>query len=133
MAYQQPDHGNHYLYPEMAKDRWFNYQHRQRRPEEYGRSLETDAIQGRPIEVTIAGHSFVKHLKAFAVTNYGFYNNLKLESHVANVRWVGIGGMTVDKLINQHLHTITENKPEIVYLELGTNDLASPQKSAKQV
>ena len=97
------------------------------------RSLETESLGREPLNITVAGHSFINHLNTFACNNYGYWHNFKMEQEVATVKCIGISGATVEKMINLHLHRIVDNKPNIVYLEVGTNDLCDPSMMAKQV
>ena len=73
----------------------------------------------------VLGHSFVRRLKDFAAQNHsdGPYDlNLRL-SNVCSIIFLGIGGRTVDKLIRNDLDKIRSAAPNIVVLELGSNDL----------
>ena len=120
-----------YLVPGMSNNRWKNVERDGRNND--SRTLESVFLNESPVNVTVAGHSFVRHLNTYACENHGFYHNLKLEQYVANVNFVGISGLTVSRLINDHLHAVVENQPSIVYLELGTNDLSDPRLTAKEV
>ena len=122
-----------YLLPPMAQDRWWNFRARGRLADELGNTLEYESLQRPPLNIVVAGHSFIRRLNDFACEKYGFFHNFKMEHYVANVQCIGISGLTVEKLVNSHLHKIMESSPHIVYLEIGTNDLCSPDKSPKQV
>ena len=125
--------GFNYLLPDMSTDRWWNCPTRGRQPEEFGRSLEAEALNQQPLNITVCGHSFIRRLELYAIENFGHYHNFRLEHNVAHVTCIGISGLTVQKLINSHLHAIVQSRPDIVYLEIGTNDLADPNKSAREV
>ena len=69
------DQGNNYALPEMANDRWYDFTARGRLPSELGATLEATALDKSPVNVTIAGHSFIKHLDRFACSKYGYFHN----------------------------------------------------------
>ena len=76
--------------------------------------------------ILILGHSFVRRLKddlaarfdARAAPNF----HLPESGHVS---LVGTGGRTVDKLNKYDLSLLVKYKPDIVILEIGTNDLST--------
>ena len=75
--------------------------------------------------VLVLGHSFVRRLREFAAQNHsgGPYDlNLGL-SNICSIIFHGIGGRTVDKMIKNDLDKIRSAAPNIVVLELGSNDL----------
>jgi len=76
--------------------------------------------------VLVMGHSFVKRLNRDINTSClpraGPDFNLQ---GTASVRLYGVGGRTVAKLRAFDLHVIRSFSPDVVILELGTNDLAS--------
>ena len=51
--------------------------------------------------------------------------------HSADITWHGIGGRTVAKTIKFDLHVVRSTRPDIVIVQLGTNDL--PVQSPLQV
>ena len=77
-------------------------------------------------KVLILGHSFVKRL--YQDISRGFDDradlNFGLEGSLS-VHFYGVGGRTVDKLRAFDLGIINSLSPEIVILEIGTNDLAN--------
>lgn len=74
----------------------------------------------------ILGHSFVKRLSRDIITGFDPRMDLAfgLEGSVS-VRLSGVGGRTVDKLRRFDLDRIRSFAPDIVILELGTNDLSA--------
>ena len=75
--------------------------------------------------VLILGHSFIRRLHDFIESNSGY---LDLKFHLqasAHVSWHGVGGRTVAKTVKFDLHIIHSFHPDIVILQLGTNDLTS--------
>ena len=79
----------------------------------------------------ILGHSFVKRLQRDL--NRGFDSRASCDfnlSGTASVRLHGIGGRTVQTLQANDLHVVRDLAPDIVILEIGTNDLSKlpPEK-----
>jgi len=77
-----------------------------------------------PKRVLILGHSFVHRLYSFIDSSSSptLTLPLGLEERI-NVKWQGIGGRTVAKVLQHDLHIVESFKHQIVVLELGTNDL----------
>ena len=69
----------------------------------------------------VLGHSFVRRLKAFANKNRSS-RNLNLED-TCRVFLSGIGGRTVDKLMRFDLAKLHVLQPNVVVLEISSNDL----------
>ena len=44
-----------------------------------------------------------------------------------NVKTIGIGGRTVDKLIQFDLQTIWDTAPDVVIMDIGSNDLCDKE------
>ena len=84
----------------------------------------------------ILGHSFIRRLKNDLndTTQPRLQNNFHLDG-TANVSLFGIGGRTVEKLCKFDLHVVQKCNPEVVILEIGTNDLArqSPEVVGSQI
>ena len=87
----------------------------------------------RPASVMVIGHSFVRRLEQFMLERYGFNHNMGFSFNTAEIMFRGIGGRTVDRLESHDLPMVEHFRPDIVYLEIGTNDLANlqnrPEKS----
>ena len=75
--------------------------------------------------VLILGHSFVHRLHSFIDSSSSpvLTLSLGLEERI-NVKWRGIGGRTIAKVFQYDLHIVESFKPQVVVLELGTNDLS---------
>ena len=75
-------------------------------------------------KVLILGHSFVSRFKTFVYQ--GGDRRVKRDLHLsrsARVFFQGVGVRTVDKLRALDLHDVRRLKPDIVILEIGSNDL----------
>ena len=74
--------------------------------------------------VLILGHSFIRHLRDFIVKNTPEYHlNLHL-TNLVTVQWHGVGGRTIAKVCQCDLGKVIRFCPDIVFLQIGTNDLA---------
>ena len=81
--------------------------------------------------ILILGHSFVCRLREDLKANFDLRaaQNFHIpESGYATL--VGTGGRTLEKVVKYDLSYVGTSKPDIVILELGTNDLSdhSPLK-----
>ena len=83
--------------------------------------------QIRPAQVLLLGHSFINNLRKQLTRDYGNNHNLGLDYSRAHLHWLCRGGMTVKEARYQQLINIEHLKPDIVYVELGTNDLTDPR------
>ena len=80
-------------------------------------------------QVLVMGHSFVHRFHTFLAQGADRRVSLDLNlSRSAHVNYHGVGGRTVDKLNKFDLSEVAGLKPEIVILELGSNDL-SPEEA----
>ena len=78
---------------------------------------------GQP-RVLILGHTFIRRLRDFIVKNVSDYHlNLNLTGSVA-VQWHGVGGRTIAKFRQFDLGEVLRFRPDILFLQIGTNDLA---------
>lgn len=75
-------------------------------------------------KVLILGHSFVRRFAAFIAQSVDkrVKNNLDL-SESAQIALQGVGGRTVDKINVFDLQRVRKVQPDIVILEIGSNDL----------
>ena len=87
-------------------------------------------------KVLILGHSFVKRLKGDLEAGFDSRvdRNFNLRGS-AFVHMFGVGGRTVSKLRNHDLHVLTRLAPDVVILEIGTNDLSQlgPEVVASEI
>ena len=79
-----------------------------------------------PVRVLILGHSFIHRLHTFLLRNFNaqIAKNLSLPDDLL-IRWHGIGGRILLKTRNYDLHVVKEFAPNVIVLQLGTNDLAT--------
>ena len=75
--------------------------------------------------VLILGHSFVRRLRDDLSSQFDSRadHSFGLQG-VAKVHLFGVGGLTVPRLRERHLHVVASICPDIVILEIGTNDLS---------
>ena len=82
-------------------------------------------MAGTVPNVLILGHSFVKRLQRDMISNFDARVDANFKLHgSAIVHLHGIGGRTVTKLRSFDLHAVTSVSPDVVILEIGTNDLS---------
>ena len=75
--------------------------------------------------VLILGHSFIKRLKQFVRNNS---NDFDLDFQISLpvlIRWHGVGGRTVEKTLTFDTHVLHSFRPDVVILQLGSNDLVT--------
>ena len=88
-------------------------------------SMASHSNTAKKSPVLILGHSFVRRLKEF-VRSRTQENKDSLDFNLTQrcvVSILGIGGRTVDKIVRHDLHNIRQMAPEIVILQIGSNDL----------
>ena len=74
-------------------------------------------------KMLILGHSFIRRLDNFVTANPNLDHNFSL-GNIAKFKWHGVGGRTVAKTVKYDLPVIAAFAPDIVILQLGTNDLS---------
>ena len=73
--------------------------------------------------VLVLGDSFIRRLRLFlSRDSHDFSVDFKL-SHCAFIKWHRVGGRTVSKTLHLDLNVIESFRPEIVIMQLGSNDL----------
>ena len=79
-----------------------------------------------PTKAAIIGHSFVRRLKNYVDEDKSKHNlGLTTNSHQVTMR--GGGGLRICQL-QQHFDFIRRMRPEVVLIDIGTNDLDSRRK-----
>ena len=75
--------------------------------------------------VLILGHSFIRRLREFVrLPTNALREDFDITTPM-NLRWHGIGGRTVAKVIRYDLEIVRQFSPDIVILQLGTNDISA--------
>lgn len=75
--------------------------------------------------VLMLGHSFVRRMRDDLLSRFHPRANQNFNLSDATVCFHGVGGRTVAKLRAYDLHVVRRLKPDVVILEIGTNDLAN--------
>ena len=73
--------------------------------------------------VLILGHSFIRRLREYIGRNADLDVSLHILEGI-ELKWHGVGGRTVLKTVQFDLSVVELFKPDIVILQLGTNDLS---------
>ena len=73
--------------------------------------------------VLILGHSFIRRLLEYIGRNADLDANLHILEGI-ELKWHGVGGRTVLKTVQFDLSVVERFTPDIVILQLGTNDLS---------
>ena len=83
----------------------------------------------------VLGHSFVRRLHHYILQRSPILDVHFDLSEPLVTQWLGIGGRTVQKTIRYDMRAITVFRPDIVILQLGTNDLsnASPLRVGSDI
>ena len=75
-------------------------------------------------QVLILGHSFFRRLHQFVrLPTNALWEDFDITTPM-NLHWHGIGGRTVAKVIRYDLEIVRQFSPDIVILQLGTNDIS---------
>ena len=75
------------------------------------------------LRVLILGHSFIRRLREYIRRNADLDANLHILEGI-ELKWHGVGGRTVLKTVQFDLTVVEKFMPDIVILQLGTNDLS---------
>ena len=93
-----------------------------------------DPDECRPVKVLYYGHSFVQHMQDYMAALPYYMGNFGLDFNEASVYYKSLSGASVDRLRKKHnINFINRMQPEILVLEVGTNDLSEPEKTARYV
>ena len=90
-----------------------------------------DPDEVRPVKILYYGHSFVQHLQDYMADLPYYMGNFGISFNEASVHFKSLSGASVERLRNINL--VDRIQPEIVLLEVGTDDLSEMNKSARQV
>ena len=75
-----------------------------------------------PPRVLVLGHSFIRRLKDFIASHPDLNANF-LIAEACEVKWHGVGGRTIAKARAFDLQMVESFLPQIVTLQLGSNNL----------
>ncbi|CAH3170365.1 unnamed protein product, partial [Porites lobata] len=75
-----------------------------------------------PPQISILGHSFIRRLAGF-LQKRGHEHLMAKLSSLGSIRFHGVGGRTIAKVLKFDLGIIRRLSPDIIVLELGSNDL----------
>ena len=86
------------------------------------------------ISVCLLGHSYIRRLKEFMNGNYHYYN-LRLFTHLFDISCRAQGGLSIPRLIHDRsdLYNFAYTQPDIVYLQIGGNDMSTWDSSPVRV
>ena len=93
-----------------------------------------DPNECRPVKILYYGHSFVQHLQDYMASLPYYMGNLGLPFNEGTVHYKSLSGATVERLRKKHnLDLVNRMQPEILVLEVGTNDLSELDKTPQYV
>ena len=150
MAFSSNGYNSGYAVPEKPDGRWMGAERKQKRKHmEPVDSLEIFMSSRRPVKVTILGHSHVTHIldllrrRGFEhLANFGFLptiadvtvlaeGGLKLKHNLSEEQRSKLPKKSL-KLCDDLAGEIMKDDPEIVYIEMGTNDIDSAENSGNK-
>ena len=75
--------------------------------------------------VLILGHSFIRSLRDHITSSqdHGYNAKLGISTPEYFCRWHGVGGRTIAKVVKYDLGAVKDFGPDIIILQLGSNDL----------
>ena len=109
-------------------DRWDNTRYSYNYPQWRERSHGF-----RPAHVVILGHSFVRRQEQFLIRQHGLDFNLGLDYDRAYVTYVHHGGLTAPQARIGYMDYVLSLTPDIIYIELGSNDICHPRVGPVEV
>ena len=78
-------------------------------------------------KILLLGHSFISHFKRFLKTNLNTFSySINLNPREVMVQYASCPGATVEKLERTCMSDVEDFEPDVVVLQIGTNDLADP-------
>lgn len=83
-------------------------------------------------KIHIIGHSYVHHFKTFIRRNSDqFSYNLNLDPKQVMIQYSASPGASVPQLRDRHIQYVQDFEPDIVILDIGTNDLCNKHLTAE--
>ena len=119
-----------YLVPDKPLMRWLGAPKFDRKNAQPVQKLEVELQGKRPVRITLVGHSFLTHILSQVENEVGDEHNFGLRPSVAQMSYLVKGGK---KLKHFDEHTIMAYNPDIVYFEIGSNDLSELEKTGNQM
>lgn len=77
------------------------------------------------ISICVSGHSYIKRLHRDLCIPQLHESNVHFGLDNVKVTWHYTGGLTIDSFMEKHYSVIQNLKPNIVFLQLGENDMDS--------
>ena len=84
-------------------------------------------------KVLILGHSFLRRIHVFLHQSHDRRTVPNFDLPLADLSFIGIGGRTVPKTLQFDIAKVKALQPEIIILELGSNDLCSVGRRPESV
>ena len=79
-------------------------------------------------KILLLGHSFISHFKRFVKNNQTHFTySLNLDPREVMVQYSSLPGATVTAIRKKRLSDVEDFEPDMVILQIGTNDLADDQ------
>ena len=79
-------------------------------------------------KICLLGHSFISHFKRFVKNNQTHFTySLNLDPSEVMVQYSSFPGATVTAIRKKRLSDVEDFDPDMVILQIGTNDLADDQ------
>ena len=119
-----------YAVPDMPAGRWIGADRAARVPGLQLPNLVLLREGKRPMRVTVIGHSFITRIDRMLVQQFGLQHNFGVNSNIAEVKIMARGGMKTSDLRPQ---SIAATHPDLVYLEIGSNDLCGTSTDGPRV
>lgn len=88
------------------------------------------AMASSKFKIVVVGHSFVRRFSEFSCSSPDprIKSNLGLSPDQFEVFFIGIGGATAHS-IHTHINKVKGINPDVVIVEIGSNDLAKKPNS----
>ena len=91
-------------------------------------TIKTKLRSSMVYKILLLGHSFISHFKRFVKASRPYFNfSLNLDPREVMVQYSSLPGANVQSLRDSRLTDVKDFEPDIVILQIGTNDLADPK------
>ena len=128
-------HENGYLIPPQYDLRWAGVERRLRFNNGSGQksSLRIECLNKRPVRIAVVGHSFIRRICDDLTKSRGYFHNFGMDFDVASVDLIYDGGMKIFHARQRVLFDIMKTFPDLVYIELGSNDVCRRWMSPREI